>query len=728
VRPIEVLEPLYRKDSDWSALAAIYERQLAVTEPGAEATRLHTQLADLYENRLDAGGQAFDHLAAAFRAQPEDATFLRRLEQLANASSRWSDLAETLESVLPQLDDRMRRTDLLLHAAQIRELKTQEPELAIASLRQALGEQPEHRAALMGLRRLHRSAGEDQDLADVTAALARLTPGGEQHAALWSEVFLLATRLGDDDLRVEAARAKAEGADGSIEELAEVYEDAGHFDALAELLAERAEAAETATERAALRIRLGTLRALHLEDPDGAADAFSDALEQDPDSGEAFAALDRIYRARNDWGSLFGLLVRRAERLGDDAEAGTLWAEIASISEERLDNQAEAIRAYERALARGSDRARDELIRIFRVRQRHEELTALLIAKARDAAPPESLDLLAEAAELTISALGRPDDAQALLDEAAAPDSTHLGLRHALASLRGSQGRHEEAASLLDGLLPNLKGPAKVKALLELGRLYREHLERPLDAAKAMLAARDLAPDDAGLTVVLRELLEQTGSWEQLRDLLEGEFKVATSPNERCERALALARLHQEHLGDAEGFTTWIARAEEARRDSPEVAEALIAWHTGRNEWTEVAARLEWLVNYLQGKKLLSDLPRRAYELGGLFERLDEPEKALEYYKIALQADGTYLPNLVAFGRLLIARGSWDRALRVHQNLLMQRQKIEDAETRSGVLYNLALACHELNQDAQSKQYIKRLLAEAPDHVEGLSLQARLQG
>lgn len=725
---IEVLEPLYRQDSDWSALAAIYERQLAVTEPGADATRLHTQLADLYENRLDDGGQAFDHLAAALRAQPEDVASLRRLEHLASAGSRWSDLAELLEGLLPQLDDRTRRTDLLLRVAQIREVKTEQPGLAIASLRQALTEQPDHRAALMGLRRLHRGAGDEQELAEVTAALARLTPGGEQHAALWNEVFLLATRLGDDDLRVEAARAKAEGSGGSIEELAEVYEDAGHFDALAELLAKRAEAAGTATERAALRIRLGTLRAVHLDDPDGAADAFSDALEQDPDSSEAFAALDRIYRAREDWGSLFGLLVRRAEQLGETPEAGALWAEIASVSEERLDNQAEAVRAYERALARGSERARDELIRIFRARQRHEELAALLIAKARDTKPPASLDLLAEAAELTIGPLGRPDDAQTLLDEAAALDPEHKGLRHALASLRGSQGRHAEAAALLDGLLPDLKGPAKVKALLELGRLYREHLERPHDAAKAMLAARDLAPEDAGLTVVLRELLEQTGSWEQLSDLLEAEFKAATSPNDRCDRALALARLHQEHLGDAAGFTTWIARAEEARRDSPDVAEALIAWHTERKEWAEVAARLEWLVNYLQGKKLLSDLPRRAYELGGLFERLDEPEKALEYYKIALQADGTYLPNLVAFGRLLIARESWDRALRVHQNLLMQRQKIEDAETRSGVLYNLALACHELKQDAQSKQYIKRLLAEAPGHAEGLALQARLQG
>ncbi|MEZ4265646.1 MAG: hypothetical protein R3F39_04650 [Myxococcota bacterium] len=724
---IEVLEPLYRKESDWSALAAVYERQLAVTEPGPDATRLHTQLADLYENRLDSAEFAFDHLAAAFRAQPEDGGFLRRLEHVANSAGRWPDLAETLERVLPQLEDRPRRTDLLLHAAQIRELKTQQPELAIASLRQVLAEQPDHRAALMGLRRLHRSAGDERELADVTAALARLTPGGEQRAALWSEVFSLATRLQDDDLRVEAARAKAAGADGSIEELAEVYEDAGHFDALADLLAERAEAAESPAERAALRIRLGTLRALHLEDPDGAADAFADALEQDPGSDEAFTALDRIYRARNDWGSLFGLLVRRAERLGEEPAAGALWAEIGGLAEERLDNPTEAVRAYERALDRGSERARDELIRIFRMRQRHEELAPLLIAKAAESKPPQSLDLIAEAAELTIGPLGRPADAEALLDEAAAKHPEHIGVRHALASLRGGQGRHEEAATLLDGLLPDLEGPAKVKALLELGRLYREHLERPHDAAKAMLAARDLAPDDAGLTVVLRELLEQTGSWEELRDLLEQEFGTATSPSERCDRALALARLHQEHLGDAKGFETWIAKAEEARRDSPEVAEALIAWHTSRGEWPQVAARLEWVVNYLQGKKLLSDLPRRAYELGGLFERLDEPDKALEYYKIALQADGTYLPNLIAFGRLLIARESWDRALRVHQNLLMQRQKIEDPATRAGVLYNLALACHQLKQDAQAKQYIKRLLAEVPDHEEGLSLQARLQ-
>jgi tetratricopeptide (TPR) repeat protein len=723
----DVLEPLYRKESDWAALAALFERLLAATMPGPEATRLHTQLADLYENHLHAGSQAFDHFASAFRAEPDTDEWLRRLEHLAHEHSRWPDLADVLDAVTPSLHDSARRTELLLHAAQIRELKTDQPLLAIDALRQVLAQQADHRAALLGLRRLHRGAGDERALADVTATLARLTPGGDQHTALWSEVFVLASRLGDDDLRVEAARAKAEGEDASIDELAEVYEDTGRFEALADLLAERAETAGSPAERAQLRIRLGELRAAHLDDPDGAADAFADALEQDPKSEAAFVALEQLYRARADWGSLFGLLVRRAEGMGEAPASGPLWSEIGELAEARLDNQTEAIRAYERALERGHDAARDELIRIFRMRQRHEELVPHLVARAERGDDAEALDLLAEAAELTIGALRRPAEAGPLLEAVLAKQPEHVGARHALASLRDSQGRHAEAAELLSGLLPSLAGPAKLESLLQLGRLYREHLDRPHDAAKMLLAARDLAPNDAGLTVVLRELLEATGSWEELRALLEKEFEVATSPNERCDRALALARLHQEHLGDAEGFATWIARAEEARRDNPDVAEALIAWHTSRGEWPEVAARLEWLVNYLQGKKLLSELPHRAFELGGLFERLEQPDKALEYYKIALQADGTYLPNLIAFGRLLIARESWDRALRVHQNLLMQRQKIEDPDTRSGVLYHLALACHELQQDAQAKQYLKRLLAEAPAHEAGLALQKRLQ-
>ncbi|MCB9729140.1 MAG: tetratricopeptide repeat protein [Deltaproteobacteria bacterium] len=727
---VEVLEPVYRKESDWTALVRLFERQLAASAPGPETARLHVQAGDIYETRLDDAASAFKHFDAAFRQQPDDAELLRRLEHLASQLERWSELADAVEAVLPALDDRSRRTDLLLHAAQIREVKTGEPERAVASLRQVLADQPDHRAALMGLRRLHRARGDEQDLAEVTAALARITPGGEQRSALWSELLLLATRLGDDDLRVEAARAKAAGEDGDIEELAKVYEEAGRFDALADLLAERAEVVGSAPERAALRMRLGRLREERLGDLEGATDAYTDALDQDAEAVGAFDALKRIYRQREDWGGLFGLVARRAEGLGESAEAAGLWTELGALADTHLDNQPEAIRAYERALELDPDAAdaRDALIQIFQARHRPAELVELLVAKARRQSAPESLDLLAEAAELYVGPLDDAAKARPLLEEvlAAAPD--HLGARRATAHLDDKEGRHAEAAAGYNALLPDLPEAARVDTLLALGRLYREKLDQPHEAAKALLAARDLAPDDAGLTVVLRELLQETGSWEELRDLLERDFEASASANERSERALALARLYQEHLDDAEGFSTWIARAEEARRDNPEVAEALIAWHTSRGEWAEVATRLEWLVNYLQGKKLLGELPRRAYELGGLFERLDAPDKALEYYKIALQADGTYLPNLVAFGRLLIAREAWDRALRVHQNLLMQRQKIEDPQTRSQVLYHLALACHELEQDAQARQYLKRLLAEAPTHPEGLALQARIAG
>ena len=272
----------------------------------------------------------------------------------------------------------------------------------------------------------------------------------------------------------------------------------------------------------------------------------------------------------------------------------------------------------------------------------------------------------------------------------------------------------------------HLSGDEEVEALVLLGRLYREDLDRPQAALDRLTLAQKLAPSHPDLAEALRDLYEKTGAWAELSKCMEDEYEAAEEANERCARAIGLARLHLDHLGNEGAFLLWVERAREARSDSVEAAEALISFYTAQERWSEVAPHLEWLVNYLEGKRLVRDLPIRAHELAAIFNRLGQREDALQYHKMAMNADGSYLENLIGYGRLLVEMERWDRALRVYQSLLMQQQNLPDGEAVKEMLYNLALTCHELGMAGQGQQHIKRLLELDPDHALGLALRKRL--
>ena len=732
----EVLEPLYRKESDWVRLSTLLEARIAATRDAGALAQLHEQLGELLGEHLADGDAAFEHLASALQTRPGDTGLLRKLDGLAEAGDRWSDLAASIQAALdgkgPDELASGRRAELLVRLSNIYEEKTEEPDKAVAALEHVLGVDSSHRGALEGLKRLHAASGDTARMVAVTARLASTTHDKSEKARLWTEVYEGHKELGDNEAMLEACRAALEATpddNEAAERLADLLESTEAYEALAELLDEQAGRDLPPVEAAGWRTRLGLVRETYLDDVEGAIDEYTEAWELDPEREDTFVALRDHLANREQWDELFNLLNRRADYLGEGTAAAKAWVEVGVEAERHLQDELEAARAYERALEAdgGHAPALEGLIRMAESHGRTEELAELLERKGRAATDPgERQTLMARAAGLYADELGQFDKAEELLNTVLEEDADHTSAQRSLAELRSAQGQHAEAAELLEGMVESLEGADQAAVLLTLGGLYHEHLSEPDRAIEVLQRAQKLAPEDEALADALSSLYATTGSWDALKSELVREFEAASDANIRCKRGLALANLHVEHLDDDEGFLTWIGRAEEARRDSPEVAEAVVSFYTARERWEDLAPKLEWLVNYLHGKKLVKELPKRAHDLARLMERLDDHTKALEYYKMAMQADGTYLDNIVDYGRLLIADGKWDRAMRVHQNLQLQQRKLPDDATRAAVLYHLALASHELEMPAKARKYLKQLLAKAPDHENGLALKERV--
>ena len=70
-----------------------------------------------------------------------------------------------------------------------------------------------------------------------------------------------------------------------------------------------------------------------------------------------------------------------------------------------------------------------------------------------------------------------------------------------------------------------------------------------------------------------------------------------------------------ERIRDEEGFTDWIRKAREIRRDSVEAAEMLVEYYMQKEAYAQALPTLEWLVNYYDAKKVTRDLPQLAPSL-----------------------------------------------------------------------------------------------------------------
>lgn len=729
---LAMLEATHRRTSAWAELAMVLAMRAERMPAGPDRAALWAEAGDLYDSHLNLEEPAFKAYRRAVIEDPSQQDALRRLQRIAHKWSMWRELAETLDEMAAKADEGRRR-DLLLQLAQIQEIKLGKADRAIDTLYEVLELDEHHRAALVGLRRLYQRTGQLRELVEVTNLCAELALSDQERKSFWTDVYKLAHSAGDRATMIEACESALEldPYDSDVTDLlAPLYEAAQRYGDLDKMWATEAEGTGDPARLGQLHMALGRVRETLLRDIDRAAEAYRAAWDADPSLSAAGDWLERHYRDADDVAHLASLLASRTSVPGLAATKAIAWhLEFAGLAETQLGDLAEAVRAYESILVLDAthEQALDELIRIFHKHQKWEQLAGLYERKARSVrGATERQSLLVLAAEVYAIHLGEWDTAESLLQTVLASNARHAKAQGLLAQVEAQRGRPRQAVALLERLLEDTQGPERFELLLNLGQLAAARLEAPQRALQALLEARELSPDDPRLTTALREVFERTGSWEDLILLLEREFETLRGAKARCRQALTIARLYDEHATDDERYLHWLGQAAEARRDSPEVADAYVAFYLARERWEEAAARLEWLVSYLEAKKVVDQLPQRAHQLGGIFERLGQPAKAAEYYKITLQAAPKHLPNLLDYGDLLIRTRQWDKAVRVHTNLLMQIRDLTDDAKRDQVLYNLALASLELGDKAKAKRYMKRLLKVNPSHAGAAALESRL--
>lgn len=445
-----LLAQLGRDEARGAALEAI-----AAREPNLER-RLHAlSMAARLAERTGDLDRALAHYQQVLAVDADDDFARESVLDLLRASGRVAELAELRIAQAAQLPDGPAVRQALTEAAWLLELRLDRPGPAARAWQALLDREPEDRVALEGLLRCRRAQG---DVAGQIDALARLTQLSADPAATPSRLaagvalaWAHETRGQLDeaaDVLTQLAASDPRGVAGQIAiwSLIERAIATGDSAALAERLGELAETSTARPLRRALLEDLAWMRALVLEDDDGAAASFAQACAIEPAVGARLGALLVAARRRD----VDGLRSALAE-LADAVDA----------PEARV---ALRLRAAEVARAAGD----------------FDDASAQLAA-ARELAPDDvgALVLAVETTELPrLDVLGEAAYADAMV----------------------------QRAELL-GMRADLAGDVRARATWELDRaLALEHAGRLAEAGRVVAGVLRGAPDDLRALEALRRM------------------------------------------------------------------------------------------------------------------------------------------------------------------------------------------------------------------------------
>src|SRR3569623_613154 len=256
--------------------------------------------------RAPTGPSAPEARGRALVEEPTPGETVVAIERVAGSAGRPVEAARLIEAVLPSADPTAAR-ELALRAARLYESAPAQRAAAERLYVRVLDDDPEHVAALAALEAFRRASGDQAGLAEVLERRAAIEIAPTARSERLPAAAGLRESLGDVEGALAAWQKLREAEEGDAvvkTEMARLYEAQGKMTELTDVLAEKARFENEPAARSATLIRLGEVRLQALEDLDGAAEAFREALDSTPDDPRLLGALETIEVRREDWSTL----------------------------------------------------------------------------------------------------------------------------------------------------------------------------------------------------------------------------------------------------------------------------------------------------------------------------------------------------------------------------------------------------------------------------------------
>lgn len=707
VSVLDILEPLAEARGDFVELAALAEARLLRTEDAAARAELWRRIADLAEARLADLPRAVDALGRALREDPQAFDTADQMERVAERAGAPVEAARRLEAVLDALDGSALAQMGMRAARQYLLAGGADNEGAAERIYgRVLQVEPENLAALEAVEALYRRRGDGKQVAAMLERRGALELDPVRRLALYGEAARLHEERGDLAMAIAAWQTGREGDESNLQaldELARLHEKAGKLDGLVEVLTDKSHIIEDNAQRAALYIRIGTIKAGPLADLDGAAAAFREALDLAPEDPVAVAALADIEEKRGDYTALEEALLRQLSAV-HGLECVPVLTRLARNAVDRLNDADRALVYLHQVLdADAENRAASaETERILASLERWHELIEVLERRAeieaRTGHAEAELACRVLVASIWGEKLGATDSALEALQAVLARDPRHFPSLLAVAQIHESEERWAEAGEALQKAAETAASPQDRATLLCRMANVRAATGAPVEEVSALYhSALDQDPTCLVAVMALEGMARAANESAQLVQLLEAREGLERDEGKRKTLLAEIASLYAGPLARPDQAVGPLERLLGLTPEDVGVQErlgtALIA--AGRVDEGEFA--LSQLADQFARAKQPKNVARLQVLLGRFAETRGDLAAAKQRFLAAYQIDPTQAPTLAALAALAVAQNDSENARKYYRTLLLQSFDEKAVGLSKAQIY---LALGKLHQEA----------------------------
>jgi tetratricopeptide (TPR) repeat protein len=292
VDALGVLEPIYRQNQEWEALAPALEARFTIIDDRRIRLDMAREIEEIYRIRLADDEKAFEWSCQLLREEFDNEEVRERVEIMAEEMERWGELLAVYEDLVRVFVDPEKIVETYLFIATNYQDRLDDSENALRNYRHVLDYDSQNGKAIDALELLYRQTKQWRELIDILRMRVRLCEDIDEKKEILFEVAdIWKDRLTDiaeaiqvlsDILELDANDLKA------IRLLANLYERDNHFQELAELWErERELLPDDSEELIALNYRLANLYNTHLQNQQRALELYSKVLEANLDHDEA---------------------------------------------------------------------------------------------------------------------------------------------------------------------------------------------------------------------------------------------------------------------------------------------------------------------------------------------------------------------------------------------------------------------------------------------------------
>lgn len=668
VKALDELARLYEKESRWAELAHTLTRKVELTQDAKENVQLRMRVAGICEGDLNDHEAAIQWYRGVLEFDAAHTGALAALERLYTGHERWSELVQTFEQQINISTENDEKIRILSKMASIYETEFESPKDATACFERVLQLDSSHILSIKNLERLLRGLGEWHRLIEVLQHHLTLLKDPNEITDIYLEIgeiyYRELSRVDKAEEIYNAARDFNPQSAAALHALGQLYERSGNWFQSLEMLQKEAEALGTDAKALPVLVRIGKINEDMLGDSGAAQQAYRRALEIDPNYPPALQALKEIAKGAEDWDAYAEHLIAEAEAADDLEDKTELFFEAAKFFQDVRQEEASAIRFYQRALDTTPghlESAKALAETYFRNEdwQRAGDLYRIVVQKLDKAKDAKDFCQKNYRLGYISEKLGERDKALTYFKQAFEADATYLpaleGLGHSLLAAE----KWDEAQKIFQTVLihhrDSLTESEIVDLQWQLGDLCLKQ-NQPDRAYKQFEKALEIDPDHGPTLNSLAQLEQTMERWDRAFERLSRLADVVPA-NERGKVLLDMSAIAREKLGDASRSIEALERARRMGQPPIEILERLANFYLEQKLGTKAVEVLEQALTVDADKQKLSEI---SFLLGSVYEKeIKHEPMAVQKYNTALDLAPTNVKAFEAIERLLSARQEW---------------------------------------------------------------------